>query len=99
MNGRRLGAMFNDAGLLRQVLALQHYRVTPLAGPVTLLRTSGLSRWQRWLFGPWLERLSPLLQVKEVQGMHGSIFEASRVGGLAKALLSVLPVSPAEHGH
>jgi amino acid adenylation domain-containing protein len=99
MNGRRLGAMFNDAGLLRQVLALQHYRVTPLAGPVTLLRTSGLSRWQRWLFGPWLQRLSPLLQVKEVQGMHGSIFEASRIGGLAQALLSVLPLAPTGGPH
>ena len=40
MNGRRLGAMFNDAGLLRQVLALQHYRVTPLAELSPVLRAS-----------------------------------------------------------
>ncbi len=90
LNGRRLGAMFNDAGLISQVLALQHYRVLPLSGAVTLIRTSGLASWQRWLFGPWLKQLSPRLVVTDIQGMHGSIFEPALVGGLAKTLLVAL---------
>ncbi|MBH9576379.1 non-ribosomal peptide synthetase [Inhella proteolytica] len=91
MNGRRLGAMFNDAGLVGQVLALKDYRLAPYPGEVLLIRTSGLARWQRWLFGPWQRSLSGSLRVQEVEGLHGSIFEPGRVGGLAQCLLRALP--------
>lgn len=91
MNGRRLGAMFNDSGLVAQVLALKDYRLTPYPGEVLLIRTSGLARWQRWLFGPWQRQLSGRLRVLEVEGLHGSIFEPGRVGGLAQCLLRALP--------
>jgi len=94
MNGRRLGAMFKDAGLVSQVLALKDYRVRPYPGEVILIRTSGLARWQHWLFGPWQRRLSGSLQVQEVEGLHGSIFEPGRVAGLAQCLLKALPPSP-----
>ncbi|MBB5204057.1 amino acid adenylation domain-containing protein [Inhella inkyongensis] len=99
MNGRRLGAMFNDPGLVGQVLALRDYRVAPYSGAVTLIRTSGLGRWQRGLFGPWQRRLTGnkhgSLTELEVQGLHGSIFEASRVGGLAQCLLRACRALPA----
>lgn len=88
MNGRRLGAMFRDAGLVGQVLALQGYRAQRFDGPVQLLRTSGLRRWQRWLFGPWRQRLR--LHEREVNGLHGSVFEPARVHGLAQSLLDAL---------
>lgn len=86
MNGRRLGAMFSDAGLRLQVLALRHHRVGAVPGPVTLIRTSGLARWQRWLFGPWRAQVGPTLRVQEVPGLHGSIFEPARIQALAMAL-------------
>lgn len=86
MNGRRLGAMFSDPGLLYQVLALRQHRVGAVPGPVTLIRTSGLARWQRWLFGPWRAQVGPTLRVQEVPGLHGSIFEPTRIQALAMAL-------------
>lgn len=86
MNGRRLGAMFSDPGLLHQVLALRQHRVRPVEVPVTLIRTSGLARWQRWLFGPWRSQVAPALRVQEVPGLHGSIFEPTRIQALATAL-------------
>jgi len=92
MNGRRLGAMFKDAGLVGQVLALQGYRVQPYAGAVKLIRTTGLARWEGWLFGPWRKLMK--LQEQEVQGLHGSVFEASRVGALAQCLRQLLALDP-----
>ncbi|MBN8504168.1 MAG: amino acid adenylation domain-containing protein [Burkholderiales bacterium] len=93
MNGRRLGAMFKDTGLVGQVLALHRYRVRPYAGAVWLLRTSGLARWQGLLFGPWRAPLQ--LHEEEVQGLHGSVFEPGRVAGLAQCLRRVLALPPA----
>jgi len=93
MNGRRLGAMYKDAGLVGQVLALHAYRLAPYPGEVLLLRTSGLARWQRWLFGPWRHQLT--LQEREVQGLHGSVFEPGRVGGLAQCLRQALGLASA----
>jgi amino acid adenylation domain-containing protein len=92
MNGRRLGAMFKDAGLVGQVLALHAYRLAPYPDEVQLLRTSGLGRWQGWLFGPWRRQLR--LREQEVQGLHGSIFEAGRVAGLAQCLRQALGLAP-----
>jgi amino acid adenylation domain-containing protein len=86
MNGRRLGAMFSDPGLMFQVLALRHHRVGDMPQAVTLIRTTGLARWQRWLFGPWRTAIGPTLRVLEVAGLHGSIFEPARVHDLALAL-------------
>jgi amino acid adenylation domain-containing protein len=90
MNGRRLGAMFKDAGLVGQVLALKGYRLLPYSEPVQLIRTTGLARWQGWLFGPW--RKAVKLQELEVQGLHGSVFEAGRVGALAQCLRQLLAI-------
>ncbi len=94
MNGRRLGAMFKDQGLVGQVLALHRYRPQAYAGEVLLLRTSGLARWQAWLFGPWRRWLR--LREHEVQGLHGSVFEPGRVGGLAQCLCQALGLAPAD---
>ncbi len=94
MNGRRLGAMFKDAGLVGQVLALHAYRLQPYPGEVQLLRTSGLARWQGWLFGPWRKRLQ--LREQEVQGLHGSVFEPGRVTGLAQCLHQALGLAAPE---
>jgi amino acid adenylation domain-containing protein len=88
MNGRRLGAMFKDAALVGQVLALHRHRIQAYDGPVRLLRSSGLARWQGLCFGPWRKRLR--LQEEEVEGLHGSVFEPGRVHGLAQCLRRAL---------
>jgi syringomycin synthetase protein SyrE len=98
MNGRRLGAMFTDPGLHHQVMALRAHRLSPVQGPVLLIRTSGLARWQRWLFGPWQARVGHTLTVADIPGLHGSIFEPARLPALAEALRrATRPSSPAGH--
>lgn len=92
MNGRRLGAMFKDAGLVGQVLALHRYRVLPYVGEVLLLRTSGLAHWRKYLFGPWRQKLR--LRDQEVQGLHGSVFEPGRVDDLAQCLRQAICPPP-----
>jgi amino acid adenylation domain-containing protein len=87
MNGRRLGAMFNDPGLLNQVMALRGYKPAAFQGPTLLLRSSGLGAWDRWLFRPWRQLLGHHLTEIEVPGMHGTVFDAQHVQALATALL------------
>ncbi|MFN4115712.1 MAG: hypothetical protein ACK4F7_04325, partial [Inhella sp.] len=77
-----------------QVLALHRYRPQAYAGEVLLLRTSGLARWQRWLFGPWRRWLR--LREHEVQGLHGSVFEPGRVSGLAQCICQALGLAPSD---
>lgn len=90
MNGRRLGAMFADAGLLAQIMALGGYRPRPLAGPVRLIQSSGLRNWEGALFRPWQTLFGPQLRCRVVAGLHGSMFEAGNVQALADALLAEL---------
>jgi len=85
MNGRRLGAMFSDPGLVAQVMALRGYRCSGVTGPALLIKSSGLDGWGGLFFRTW-HRLLPQLQTTEVRGLHGSIFEAARVGELARAI-------------
>jgi syringomycin synthetase protein SyrE len=86
MNGRRLGAMFNDPGLVSQVMALRGYRPIAFDGPTLLLRSSGLATWDRWLFRPWRRLSAGRIAERQIPGMHGSIFDAANVGELAAAL-------------
>ena len=87
INGRRLGAMFKDPGLVGQVMAMSGYRVSAFPGPMILIKTSGLSRWDRALFGSWRKLMGRDLSERLVAGLHGSIFESRNVAELA-ALLS-----------
>ncbi len=86
MNGRRLGAMFSDPGLIAQVMALRAYRIRGFDGPCLLIKSSGLASWDRLLFKPWLRVMPGRISEQVVSGMHGSIFEASRVDELAHAM-------------
>lgn len=89
MNGRRLGALFNDPGLVGQVMALRGYRPVGFDGPTVLIRSSGLSNWDRLFFGAWRRLMTGHMAEKRVPGLHGSIFEAANVGELAAALAGV----------
>lgn len=98
LNGRHLGALFSDSGLLAQIDAMAHYRLEPYDGATTMIRSTGLARWERWLFKPWrrvveLDTASPL-----VSGLHGSMFEAANISGLAAAIRACADRSPRETG-
>ncbi len=94
MNGRRLGAMFNDPGLVGQVMALSGYRPGDYAGATLLIKSSGLTTWDRWFFRPWRRLMGASLTEVQVPGLHGSIFEPTNVGELAKALTQRFEVLP-----
>ena len=86
MNGRRLGALFSDAGLLVQVEALARYVPRPYDGPALLIKSSGLLAWQRWLFAPWRRLMTDGFAEAEAPGLHGSLFEPANIGTLADLL-------------
>ena len=90
LNGRRLGAMVNDTGLSSQVMAMGGYRPAGIAGPTVLIKTTGLSRWHRMLFGSWRKRMGQRYSEREIAGLHGSIFDASSVGTLASQLVDIM---------
>ncbi|MCY7307639.1 MAG: amino acid adenylation domain-containing protein [Rhodoferax sp.] len=86
LNGRRLGAMFNDVGLVGQVMAMRGYRPAPFDGASFLIKTRGLSRWHGMLFGSWRSLMGPDMTDYVVPGMHGSVFEPANVAALAAVL-------------
>jgi syringomycin synthetase protein SyrE len=87
VNGRRLGALFSDAGLVGQVMALEDHTPRAFAGPTLLLKTTGLARWDRWFFKPWRRLFQGCrLQEDTVQGLHGTLFEAQHVVTVAGRL-------------
>lgn len=90
MNGRRLGAMFNDPGLVGQVMALSDYRPVGFDAPTLLIKSSGLASWDRWFFRPWQRLIADQLAQRQVAGLHGSIFETGNVGELAAVMTEAL---------
>ena len=94
LNGRRLGAMFNDAGLVGQVMAMTGYRPAAFEGASFLIKTRGLSRWHGMLFRSWRKLLGPALSEHLVPGMHGSVFEPANVDALAQVLTAIVRAYP-----
>ena len=47
---------------------------------------TGLSRWERWTFGPWEKLRGEEFTKRRVTGLHGTIFTAENVGELARLL-------------
>lgn len=86
INGRRLGSMFGDPGLVAQVEALKSYRPKSFAGRTLLIKSAGLSYWQFWLFRSWRRLLKNRIDEKQVNGLHGSIFEPWNITQLAEAI-------------
>lgn len=86
LNGRRLGAMFNDPGLRQQVMAMRGYRPQGITCHTLLIKTAGLSRWHGMLFRSWRKLLAGRLAERQIAGLHGSIFDAASVGTLARLL-------------
>lgn len=93
MNGRHLGAMFSDPGLVAQIEAMADYRVENYAGSALLIKSSGLVKWERWLFAPWRKYMVNELNEVQISGLHGSIFEKNGIEELAITLRQRLRVS------
>ena len=90
MNGRHLGALFSDPGLLGQINAMADYRVQPYAGKTVLIRSSGLVRWEPLLFRAWRRVVAADSPELVVRGLHGSMFEKANVDELSEVLRSCL---------
>lgn len=90
MNGRHLGALLSDPGLVAQIHAIATYRVEAYSGRVSLIKSSGLAKWDRWSFKPWRQLFGQNLHESQVVGLHGSIFERQMISGLADAVRQVL---------
>jgi syringomycin synthetase protein SyrE len=90
MNGRHLGAMFSDPGLLAQIKAMAGYQPLEYLGQVTLLKSSGLLSWERWFFRPWQKIMTRTIKQVQIPGLHGSIFEQSNVEALSTTLREIL---------
>jgi syringomycin synthetase protein SyrE len=97
MNGRRLGALVNDPGLVAQVMALRGFHPGAFDGPTCLICSSGLANWDRMFFGAWRRLMPGQLSERRVPGLHGSIFEPANIGELAAALSAVLGERHAAH--
>ncbi|WP_394791866.1 amino acid adenylation domain-containing protein [Rhodoferax sp.] len=94
LNGRRMGAMFNDPGLVSQVMALKAYRPAGFDGPTLLVKSSGLASWSRWLFKPWRRLMPKHLYEQQIPGLHGSIFEPGNVNDLARVIADRMDIAP-----
>jgi syringomycin synthetase protein SyrE len=90
MNGRRLGGLVGDPGLVAQVMALRGFHPGSFDGQTCLVRSSGLANWDRLFFGKWRRLMKDRLTERRVPGLHGSIFEANNIGELAAVLGSVM---------
>ena len=98
MNGRRLGAMLNDPGLVGQVMAVSGYRVSIFDGPTHLVKSAGLaSTWDRLLFLGWRQLLGRRLLEYKVKGLHGSMFDNNNVHELANVMRVAATVQRASH--
>ena len=93
LNGRRLGAMLSDPGLMGQVMAVKGYRASIFDGPIHLVKSTGLSRWDRLLFMGWRRLIGKRLIEHRVAGLHGSMFEVGNVEVLAKVISDSLQTS------
>ena len=90
MNGRNLGGLFSDPGLIAQINAMSQFRVEPYEGPVRHIKSAGLLRWERWIFKSWNKFLQADAPDIVVPGLHGSIFEKVGIDTLADRLKSIL---------
>ncbi|MRV72727.1 amino acid adenylation domain-containing protein [Duganella sp. FT92W] len=90
MNGRRLGGLVGDPGLVAQVMALRGFHPGEFDGHTCLVRSSGLANWDRLFFGKWRRLLKDRLSERRVPGLHGSIFEANNINELAAVLGGIM---------
>jgi amino acid adenylation domain-containing protein len=86
VNGRKLATTLNDPGLYAQVRAMMTYRPSAYDGNTLLIKSSGLTFWDHWLFSPWRRVFGTKLLEQEMPGLHGTMFEPGHINALAEIL-------------
>lgn len=87
VNGRYLGEMFNDPGIITQLLAWQNHTIKPFDEPVILFISAGMKPIKQWTLSKWLDvfRKHNLIR-HSISGSHGEIFLKPHLDVLAEAI-------------
>lgn len=90
VNQRTLGTLFSDKGLMFQVRSLRRFKVPQCQLNCTLIVSSAFQRWHRWLFRPWYGVFTGTITEQQMEGYHGTLFEAKQVETMAELLIQDL---------
>ena len=86
--GSRLLSAIQDHGLLMQVNAMRHYKLTGYKGPTVLIKSSAYRFIHGWLLGGWKKIFTGPLTEVEIETSHSAFFQPGRVEHLAAVLKS-----------
>lgn len=87
VNGRYLGEMFNDPGIITQLLAWKNHDIKPFDEPAILFISAGMKPIKLWTLSKWTDvfRQHNLIR-HSISGSHGEIFLPPHLNVLAKAI-------------
>ncbi len=87
VNGRYLGEMFNDPGIITQLLAWRNHEIKPFDEPAILFISAGMKPIKLWTLSKWTDvfRQHNLIR-HSISGSHGEIFLPPHLNVLAKAI-------------
>jgi amino acid adenylation domain-containing protein len=87
VNGRYLGEMFNDPGIITQLLAWKNHDIKPFDEPVILFISAGMKPIKLWTLSKWSDvfRKHNLIR-HSISGSHGEIFLPPHLDVLADAI-------------
>lgn len=87
VNGRYLGEMFNDPGIMTQLLAWQNHTIKPFDKLVVLFISTGMQPIKLWTLSKWTDvfRKHNLIR-QSISGSHGEIFLPPHLNVLADAI-------------
>jgi thioesterase domain-containing protein len=87
VNGRYLGEMFNDPGIITQLLAWKNHDIQPFDEPVILFISAGMKPIKLWTLSKWSDvfRKHNLIR-HSISGSHGEIFLPPHLDVLADAI-------------
>lgn len=87
VNGRYLGEMFNDPGIMTQLLAWQNHKIEPFDNLVVLFISSGMRPIKLWTLSKWTDVFRKYNLIRQpISGSHGEIFLPPHLEVLADAI-------------
>jgi amino acid adenylation domain-containing protein len=87
VNGRYLGEMFNDPGIITQLLAWKNHDIEPFDEPAILFISAGMKPIKLWTLSKWTDvfRQHNLIR-HSISGSHGEIFLPPHLEVLQRAI-------------
>lgn len=85
INGRYLGVMFADPGIVTQLLAIQNHKINPFDYPVVLFISTRIKPIKFWALSKWSDIFCNLTR-HSISGSHGEIFQPPHLQILANAI-------------